>query len=738
MIVLTPASLRAATFELLNITNSLWTYLDNGSDLSGSPWTMLNYTEDTDWLSGRGLFAVNERTAYPFPFSTALKHLGEGGGTTDYFRARFSWDQNITVNPVLSATIHIDDGYIMYLNGVEIDRFNMPDGAVNGFTTAFTVNPGGEPVTHAFSMLLSNLPVSLLVGENVIAVEIHQAATAVDPDKVWGMQLEVMSGSAPEVVSPTDDQIVNILEGASRGFSIEAAGVPDPRYQWEFSTDDGATFNALTNETDATYTVDFMTVEDIGMYRCVLTNEFGYAISPVFDVRMAGGPVPPFLRYACANAESSSVLLAFSEDIFIRDNPLRFLVVDDQGRARHPTNLTVNGSILLMEGLVDDDSGEDSPLDSNHTYQLDLLLSDDYLVTDLFGNALLPNTLEDPIFGVPAVMAPISLSLRFQEGLNGYAGTRDTEVRYSDPDADLGQSMVFGSDREDEGGSVTGLMRFDDLFTANGIPGGSHIPHAILNFWVLNPGDPVGLHRMLIPWTESATWNQLDEGLQADDVEAAALPDAQIDSRQFGVFLSVDVTDTLQAWANGEEVNAGWALISTGNDGLKLASSEAENFEWRPSLSVCYLKPVCDEPPEILLHPNDLTTDQGEDVVFSVLARCGESFQWRRNGNSIPGATEASLRFRHLAGTDGVYDVTVSNQHGLVISDPAILCCVSSTRLGITQSEDSVTLIWDDGALGLLAASSPEGPFTKVLGASSPYSLEKPLHQRMRFFALGE
>ncbi len=66
-----------------------------------------------------------------------------------------------------------DDGAVVYLNGVEIARSNMPTGTVASSTRASTAigDVTAESTYYAFTVNTA----ALLAGVNVIAVEIHQA-----------------------------------------------------------------------------------------------------------------------------------------------------------------------------------------------------------------------------------------------------------------------------------------------------------------------------------------------------------------------------------------------------------------------------------------------------------------------------------------------------------------------------------------------------------------------------------
>lgn len=116
------------------------------------------------------------------------------GVTTTYFRRSF----NFTGNPAqteLTLKSIVDDGAVFYLNGTEIARRNMPDGAASHTTLAS--NPVGAP-TLSDPLVLPGT--SLVQGVNVIAVELHQA-TPGDPDATFGLSLtarETLVPSTPE------------------------------------------------------------------------------------------------------------------------------------------------------------------------------------------------------------------------------------------------------------------------------------------------------------------------------------------------------------------------------------------------------------------------------------------------------------------------------------------------------------------------------------------------------------
>ncbi len=157
----------ASGTDSLITTNSSWKYLDNGSN-QGTAWSAGAFN-DTTWVSGNaelGYGDGGEATVVSFGANSSAKYV------TTYFRKTFSVANSLAYAS-LALNVIRDDGIIVYINGTEVFRNNMPTGTV-GYTTLATTAIGGTDESTWNTANLSTT--SIVTGNNIIAVEIHQAA----------------------------------------------------------------------------------------------------------------------------------------------------------------------------------------------------------------------------------------------------------------------------------------------------------------------------------------------------------------------------------------------------------------------------------------------------------------------------------------------------------------------------------------------------------------------------------
>ncbi len=146
--------------------NAVWKYLDDGSD-QGTAWRAAAFN-DASWKFGPAQLGYgdnDEATVVSFGPSSSNKPY------TTYFRHTFNVTNPITFDS-LKISLMRDDGAVVYLNGVEILRSNMPATGPIGYQTPASANVGGADESTYYTYTVGKQ--NLVMGSNVLAVEIHQ------------------------------------------------------------------------------------------------------------------------------------------------------------------------------------------------------------------------------------------------------------------------------------------------------------------------------------------------------------------------------------------------------------------------------------------------------------------------------------------------------------------------------------------------------------------------------------
>lgn len=151
---------------------SVWKYYDAGN-VPGDDWFTPDF-DDTSWTYGMGELGYGdggETTVLNYGPDENNKYI------TYYFRKEIEIED---LHENIDAVIRLmrDDGVVVYINGNEVLRVNMPDGDIT-YETLATNYAGGSDESTYFEYTPDEL--FLQSGKNIIAVEIHQSgATSSD------------------------------------------------------------------------------------------------------------------------------------------------------------------------------------------------------------------------------------------------------------------------------------------------------------------------------------------------------------------------------------------------------------------------------------------------------------------------------------------------------------------------------------------------------------------------------
>ena len=163
-----------------------WKYKDDGSN-QGTAWRQVGF-DDSSWSTGVGQFGYGKTglttilnacgTPVQYP-SCSNKYIG-------YYFRKIVTIPDVSLFKSFTFEMYRDDGVVVYVNGAEVYRNNMPAGTITYNTLASANAPDDGNSTIAVTLTLAGS--QLLAGNNEIAVEVHQS-TASSSDTKWDMKL---------------------------------------------------------------------------------------------------------------------------------------------------------------------------------------------------------------------------------------------------------------------------------------------------------------------------------------------------------------------------------------------------------------------------------------------------------------------------------------------------------------------------------------------------------------------
>jgi hypothetical protein len=200
-----------ATNQIVKL-NDTWKYYDKGA--APSNWTATSFN-DNGWASGQaplGYGMTGVKTTVSYGPNVSSKY------PTTYFRKTIKLESTPTRSDIFLLNYQIDDGFVVYVNGREAGRFQMPSGNItfNSFASSYA---GDEPLTGTIE-ISSSLFKS---GDNVIAVEIHNNK-ADSRDIFWAAEVFTTMGSTSGDFVSTDP-VIN-LSSSDNTVSLIACFAP--------------------------------------------------------------------------------------------------------------------------------------------------------------------------------------------------------------------------------------------------------------------------------------------------------------------------------------------------------------------------------------------------------------------------------------------------------------------------------------------------------------------------------
>ena len=186
------AAIETIQIQLMDIEQD-WSY-DQSDTALPSGWQLPGY-DDSLWPTGAALLYV-EGSALPAPKNTALTL----GADTYYFRTHFTIDPEINISEItqINFAYIIDDAAVIYINGVEVLRPGFDLATVINHTARSDRSVGNASYEYSS---INAADLNLQPGDNVIAVEVHQASST-STDIVFGLELTAVTEQTQQIEDP--------------------------------------------------------------------------------------------------------------------------------------------------------------------------------------------------------------------------------------------------------------------------------------------------------------------------------------------------------------------------------------------------------------------------------------------------------------------------------------------------------------------------------------------------------
>ena len=402
---------------LVQFTNS-WQYDQTGRQLPAN-WMTSNYTPDAQWgpLSP-GLLGFEPDTPAVYtihaPILTPL--TVSGSVTTYYFRTTFNYAGSLA-NVTLIGTNLVDDGCAIYLNGLRVGGVRIPAG-YNALNAAQFFGGGTEGALEAVTF--TNVS-ALRVGNNLLAVEVHQSANP-SSDVMFGMKLlSIVPTQLAITNQPQDDAVV---AGETASFTVGVSGGP-VTYRWYRG-------NVLQPSTSNTLNIVNAQLANAGTnYYVVVSNIINVVTSRVATLTVVSDTEGPRMLHAILNnsAPGGSPYPTNTINV-IFDEPMNATSVNNTNNYRLVSSTNCNIQIAIVRAQYTPFLGALLFVDASNTNwnpagSYYLLVNN---IADDKGNSIAPNS----VIGVSQVIATT----------NNIAQTSDVWKRY-DPITDVFNSGGF-------------------------------------------------------------------------------------------------------------------------------------------------------------------------------------------------------------------------------------------------------------------------------------------------------
>jgi hypothetical protein len=186
----------------------------------------------------------------------------------------------------------------------------------------------------------------------------------------------------------------------------------------------------------------------------------------------------------------------------------------------------------------------------------------------------------------------------FQQGASSYTGTTDTYLDSGAATTSQATAISLVCDWDYSAYPTVSRTRQAMLkFDITSIPTTSTVVQAYLDLYINTEGLGLSLHRILIPWADTDTYNTLTAGIALDNADASAAADFTKgpytvgqgkDTYTGNLHINLPLA-TVQSWVTTPAGNHGYCIVgpneSTG-DGVQISSEDNATAAQRPTLVI--------------------------------------------------------------------------------------------------------------------------------------------------------
>jgi hypothetical protein len=336
----------SAQFQIVVPYNKIWKFEQSNIDL-GTAWKDPGFDDSgPGWGTGQGPLGFNGTTTNEalldgLTVFTLLNRSTNGvQPRTYYFRTTFEFTNDPTGVSIIVSNL-IDDAAVFWLNGVEVGRAGFNLGTVVTFST-----PGDRAASDVTSYgydVFTNINPGLVQGINTYAIEVHQTgnnssdlALATRVMAVIPTPLNITQ--QPTNVTSVENRVLNITVGLTGS---------TPQYQWYRGTNPAV---AITDATNATYTIANTTIGDTGDYFVIATNFLNAVTSQVARVTISNDTNGPVLLSVKTDETFQRIILTWDETLSI--GPVvelsNYVIQDSSLNVISATSADYQGNVVVL------------------------------------------------------------------------------------------------------------------------------------------------------------------------------------------------------------------------------------------------------------------------------------------------------------------------------------------------------------------------------------------------------